>query len=332
MQLRCDMTIPAGYRRERILVRLRPNGDSLVLEQAKAIQEATHQLVGALGQPLLTHLSEHDPVVSGEIQRAGVWETAETWVLLALARPGMTFVDAGANLGYYSTLLSRSLGPAGRVFAFEPEPRNQQLLNANVLLNRRLDSSAALVEVRDEAVSDSVGTAWLNLFDHNLGAHSLVCGGPEAIRAVPVSTTTLDSLRFPPSGALAAPIDRPIDVIKADIQGSEAALLRGAERTLERDRPILCLEFEPAVSGEEACVGMVRWLCNHGYQSFRLFHALLADSYQALLELSTVLSADGVIGQVNRKLVGRYGTLLAISDEQAADVAADSVISVRAVN
>ena len=91
-------------------------------------------------------------------------------------------------------------------------------------------------------------------------------------------------------------------------------LLRGAERTLERDRPTLCLELEPYLSGAEACVGVVDWLRRRRYAHFRVFHSNAADPRQVLAEAMRPLSAEDVLGQIRRNEVGPYGTLLAFPD------------------
>jgi FkbM family methyltransferase len=310
MKLRCEVAIPSGSRQGRVLVQLRqPNTGVLEILPARAAGEATHQIIDACGFPLITHLSESDPVVSGEIQRAGYWEFAESMALLSLVRPGMTFVDAGANLGYYTVLLSQTLQSSGQIYSFEPEPRNYLVATANALLVRQLYPPAAPSEIFPLALSDQVGTARLNLFAQNLGFHSLVYGAGEAVGSSEVRTTTLDSLRQPADGS--PTLGRGIDVLKADVQGSELALLRGAERTLERDRPILCLEFEPYLTGAEACVALVEWLQARRYPWFRVFHSNVREPYPALVEFTRLLTAGEVLEQVGRKLIGPYGSLLA---------------------
>jgi FkbM family methyltransferase len=313
MKLRCEVVIPSGFRRGRVLVRLRqPEPGVLELLPAGPANEATHQVVNACGMPFLTHLPENDAIVSGELLQAGYWEFAESMLLLSLARPGMTLVDAGANLGYYSVLLAPTLGPSGQVYAFEPEPRNYLAATANALLTQQLFPQAAPTRVFPVALTDRLGTARLNLFGHNLGMHSLVFAGgnagqPTSSRDVP--TVTLDALRE--SADPSASVGRRIDLLKADVQGSELPLLRGAERVLERDRPVLCLEYEPYLTGADACVALLEWLQGRGYASFRVFHSNVRDPHQALAEAVLLLTAEQVLEKVRRQLVGPYGSLLA---------------------
>src|SRR5438067_2471210 len=118
MQLVLENLDPADLTGRRLIRLTLDNSTRLRLCAVVRAEEATHQIVPVLGSPFITHLPERDPVVSGEISRLGYWEFAESVLLLSALRPGMNIVDAGANLGYYTTLLGRHLGTAGSVLAF----------------------------------------------------------------------------------------------------------------------------------------------------------------------------------------------------------------------
>jgi FkbM family methyltransferase len=310
MRLRCEVAIPGGLRQGRLPIKLgQPDPDVVEILPVGDFGNATHQIIDACGLPLITHLPDADTMVSGDIQKAGYWEFAESMALLSLVQPGMTVVDAGANIGYYSALLSQALQPSGQVYAFEPEPRNHLVSTANVLLTRKLSPQAAPAEVFLTALTDQIGNARLNLYGGNLGMHSLVYGNGGAAGSSVVPTTTLDALRWGSASATGLP--RRIDVIKADVQGSELALLRGAERTIERDRPVLCLECEPYLTGAAACSALVEWLQDHRYPWFRVFHSNVRDPYQALAEWARLLSAAEVLEQIRHNQIGPYGSLMA---------------------
>lgn len=314
MRLCLDFGVPRPSRQDRAFIYLSPQGAGvLALLPGFGPTEATHQIVDAAGSPLITHLAERDAVISGALMRWSVWELAESMALLLCLRPGMAVVDAGANVGYFSVLLAKLLGRTGRVFAFEPAPDNHFILEANALLTQQLCPEAAPVAAFRLALADRTGTMTLCLHDWNLGLHSLVHGTADADRCISVDAVTLDSLRFPEDGQVPV-IDRRIDLIKADRQGSELLLLRGAERTLEQDRPLLCVECEPYMSGDEPCLDLVRWLNEHGYSSFRVFHAEGLDPYQTVAEFAAVLTAEQVMDRIRRKAVRPYGTLLAFPD------------------
>lgn len=160
----------------------------------------------------------------------GYYEPITTAVLHALLGPRDTFVDVGANVGFYTLVLSA--GRRGlRVAAFEPNPRNFALLRRNVQLN-----GFAAVRCEPMALSDRVGEAPLFLSRSAMSA-SLVPEFDDAMdgTAVTVGVSTLDAYlaKNPPTGRL---------VLKADVEGHEAAFFRGASETLERWRPDIVTE------------------------------------------------------------------------------------------
>ncbi len=70
-----------------------------------------------------------------ELATREIYEPLETQLLLKRLKPGQTFVDIGANIGYYTLLAARQVGPAGRVYAFEPDEENFKLLQKNTEIN-----------------------------------------------------------------------------------------------------------------------------------------------------------------------------------------------------
>ena len=73
--------------------------------------------------------------ISPHLMLDGYWEPRVTETILELARPGITAIDVGANLGYFTILMAAGVGPQGRVLAFEPHPRMGDLLTRSVHLN-----------------------------------------------------------------------------------------------------------------------------------------------------------------------------------------------------
>ncbi len=163
----------------------------------------------------------------------GSFEPNEFVFLSTVLRPGMVFVDAGANEGVYSVFAARRVGRAGRVLAFEPSERERNRLLANLRANRVRN-----VDVRASALGEGAGEATLALagYGHE-GQNTIgdVVSNPnvETVAHAPVRVERLDDAR----------LDR-VDVIKLDVEGSELRVLRGARATLEQHRPILQLELE----------------------------------------------------------------------------------------
>lgn len=146
---------------------------------------------------------------------------------------GGVFVDVGANFGWYSCLFARIAGDRGRVFLFEPESGNADLLAKNLELN-----DARNCKLFRAAVGNEPGTAFLQMAHRrNPGAHSLIKGGySEGEVEVPV--VTLDDALLPHLESSA------VSLLKMDIEGFELQALRGATRVLERTNAII-LEFSP---------------------------------------------------------------------------------------
>ncbi len=158
----------------------------------------------------------------------------------SVLRPGMTFVDVGANIGLYSILAAKLVGATGTVLAIEPSPRERSALLGHLSRN-----GLSNVRVRSEAVSDEAGTTRLHLTDQYWGGQntmgSPVHRGVEIVNSVEVDTATLDRL------VLEEALGR-IDCIKIDVEGAEAKVLRGSSDVLCTLRPVVLLELlEPAL-------------------------------------------------------------------------------------
>ncbi|MCL6545620.1 MAG: FkbM family methyltransferase [Bryobacteraceae bacterium] len=65
----------------------------------------------------------------------GSYEAAKQGRMIEFVRPGMVCWDVGAHVGFYTLLFAELVGPGGRVFAFEPFPRNVDLLRRHVEMN-----------------------------------------------------------------------------------------------------------------------------------------------------------------------------------------------------
>jgi FkbM family methyltransferase len=160
----------------------------------------------------------------------GLMEPEKTAALQALLAPGQTVFDIGANIGYYTVLAARTVGPRGKVFAFEPFARNLSYLYRHVTLNE-----ATNVTVVPVACADRIG---LSLFTPGVdcATGSLVAEAPALSTTsapVVVATTTVDEVvRL--TGATP-------DVLKIDVEGAEVQVLQGARHTLATARPRLLL-------------------------------------------------------------------------------------------
>jgi FkbM family methyltransferase len=178
---------------------------------------------------------EHDGVVFGAYRRTGTW-SPDLVALIAerlFAGAGGTLIDVGANIGLVAIpVLERS---AASCVAFEPEPRNHQLLCRNLErhgLQPRVQTHALALDAHN-------GTVALALCADNSGDHRLVhAQAPEGWPCIGVRAARLDDLLE------GRTLERPI-VMKLDCQGAEARVLRGAARTLEQVDHLV-VEYWPA--------------------------------------------------------------------------------------
>lgn len=163
-----------------------------------------------------------------------------------LVREGDTAVDIGANIGYFSALLARAVGPAGVVHAIEPEPGNHALLAHNMHLN-----GFRHVRLHALALGAQEGVAELHTSVSNNGMHrlynSVCCSGP----AVQVPVQRLDDLLA----------DLPaVDFIKIDIEGYELQALQGAQALLRRSQNVKVVsEYCPSAMLEAGAEPSALW-------------------------------------------------------------------------
>jgi FkbM family methyltransferase len=158
---------------------------------------------------------------------SGEYEAHLTAVFERYCTAGMTVVDVGANLGYYSLLASRLVGPSGRVVALEPNSENCRLLLSSLRLND-------ITNVQLLPVAADVATGWAYYSTHVGSNGGLIEDGDLlAHPGTVVPTFRLDEL-----------VDGTVGFLKMDVEGAEGRVVRGATRLIERDRPIVTTELK----------------------------------------------------------------------------------------
>jgi asparagine synthase (glutamine-hydrolysing) len=168
--------------------------------------------------------------LDGEILNHGTFEPDSIRWLPEFVKPGMTVLDVGANFGFYAILMSRLVGPKGRVLAFEPSVRFRKRLENHVQRNHCNN-----IEILGYGLSNQ--SASMELFGG--GDSATLWWHDDAIAPSHRETIQLYAL-----DAVAPKLNLDsIGFVKIDIDGSEPLFLAGARETLLRHRPILLIEF-----------------------------------------------------------------------------------------
>ncbi len=143
---------------------------------------------------------------------------------------GDTTYDIGAYLGYVSLSLAKQVGSHGRVMAFEPVPRNAELVRQTIATNR-----LTTIRLFDVAASDTCGQTTIRITE-NLSTPSLVWHrNDSSSMELNIQTVTIDSLVH--AGEIPPP-----KFVKIDVEGAEGLVLLGMRETIASSMPVLFLE------------------------------------------------------------------------------------------
>jgi FkbM family methyltransferase len=192
------------------------------------------------------------------IYETGWYEPATVTTVESLLKPGMVFMDIGANMGQYSLLASRIVGDAGAVHSFEPSPTMYPWLMQNVRLNK-----ADNVQTNRLGLSDCEKIVTLYLSNpKNQGATSMRPQYNFSGKTAEVKCLTLDAY-------LAHRGIGKVDVMKIDVEGAELEVFRGAEKLLTGNHPpSMVIEFEEGcqVRFGSSCAKLAAHLTARGYE------------------------------------------------------------------
>jgi FkbM family methyltransferase len=168
------------------------------------------------------------------------YELEEAAFFRSAVEPDQFVLDIGANIGFYTVLAASIVGPGGHVLAFEPVPANTALLERSLRENGFEDR----VRLERALVGDDNATG--RLIHLPLHGNARNSGGSYLARkSAPVPAghviletpmVRLDDLRF----------ERRVDFIKADVEGAEPLVFRGARKILADDRPLILTEINPS--------------------------------------------------------------------------------------
>ncbi len=170
-------------------------------------------------------------------------------------RPGWVVMDCGALYGDHSIAYARTVGKDGAVIAIEANKLAFECLSKNA------EKFEAPMFCMNLALCDFHGGMAVHIMDeHNVGASKVTKEGKESKTESPVRTATIDGI------VTAANLDR-LDFIKIDCEGWELSILKGANDTLKKFRPVLLIEMNSwALSQQDASYkDIYDYLLKHNY-------------------------------------------------------------------
>jgi len=180
-------------------------------------------------------LPDDDAVMLPWFREYGRWENDESQLIDLLLRPGGTFVDVGAHVGYFTIRGLLRAGPEGTVVAVEPSPGVRELLEHNVEANVPAATLARLQILPVVAWDENVDLRMELAREGNTGDNRISGDGELETRGVRLDT---------------AIAERHVDVVKCDAQGTDHRALAGMTGLFEVHRPHVLCEFDPHVIAE----------------------------------------------------------------------------------
>ena len=214
-----ELTQKIDYSQEAILLKLKKKSDD---------PESDGVTVNLDGH---TFFIDSTDKVAVETYLTTDYEPGTTDFVKRILKKGMNVINIGANIGYFTLLAARSVGPEGKVFAFEPFPNTVSLLEKNVTSNKYKN-----VTIIPMAVSDKKETSFLVLKSES--GYNFVSSAPSMeFESVSINTTTLDDY---------FDIRLKIDFIILDAEGYEPRVIDGMKNIIEKNPKIQILtEYNP---------------------------------------------------------------------------------------
>lgn len=186
----------------------------------------------------------------------GSYEHEKQKLFSRLVKRGAVVFDLGAHAGFYSLLASRLAGASGKVYAFEPLPKNLENIHTHLKIN-----NIANIEVVPAAVTQKSGKVYFTNDEINSSINRVSERGTLVVDAISLDDFSCKNQVLP-------------DLIKIDIEGGEEDALRGAINLLKQSHPIILL----ATHAPEIHVNCCRILESLGYQVSSVNHKPVSET------------------------------------------------------
>ena len=180
-----------------------------------------------------------DPGDSLDLSINGVYGELDTKIIREEIHEGDIVIDVGANIGYYTLIFAQLVGSSGKVFAFEPEPKNFEILKKNIEINNYQN-----IVAEQKIVSDKSGIVKLFIAEHGIVGHR-INQEKSSQKFIEVESIILDNY------IKKLNLDNKINFIKIDVEGSEPKVLEGTKEIIKKSNQLkIFTEFNREVVKE----------------------------------------------------------------------------------
>lgn len=196
-----------------------------------------------------------------EIINFGSYERDEFFMMNRLMPVQGTFLDIGANIGFYSTHLAK-IHPQLKIHSFEPLPKTFSYLKRHIEMNK-----CSGVRIYNFGFSDKEGEFTYYYYSSGSGNASMAkLSDQEGVQEINCKVRKLDD--FTRENKIKA------DFIKCDVEGAELFVFKGGTETIQRNRPIVFTEI------------LRKWSAKFNYNPNEIFDLFSAMDYQAFVAVS----------------------------------------------
>lgn len=186
-------------------------------------------------------LNIQDKYIGRPLFIKGSYEQSTSETFVKYLKPDSCIIDIGANIGYYS-LLAASQCPRGKVFSFEPDNNNFQLLKTSIAYN----GFEEIIQLYNFAVSDANKTIIISDLGNTSNSGARVTSENEDLLKSVVSAPNANFKKIEAVQLDSFLKEIKVDIVKIDIEGHEPYAIRGMMNILKRDKPIIFAEFAPS--------------------------------------------------------------------------------------
>lgn len=214
-------------------------------------------------------------IIQQYIYYFGIWEPNLTHWIVQRMKPGDTFIDVGANIGYFSLLASKLVGQHGRVVAIEASPATFKILRHNLTLNRVQNVRAVNVAVYHTKTLTKVFRG----SEYEVGATTIL--EEEGLKRGFEVECEIDAA--PLDAILLTEEMKNARLLKVDVEGAEWSVVQGMRRLLHSSRNDLELMIEIAperlAQREKRSQDLLSIMLDAGFYAYRLENDYSALSY-----------------------------------------------------